>query len=247
MRIGTRLKCVLFQSNVWSIGDVIECRVDDDFNVDNYFWMAMDCLVALIRTNIFIIMIDCFSLSIFLFFLYIFFFFFFYFSFLLKRARGSHSEKKNNSQMKKKKSFKIKWKKNVHDKKKKKLFVMLRNGFSSRWIVIPRAWQTQLCSSSCSQNDHSLSLLVSIERKHFWILFIFSFYAFLKTTIYYSLFTYLTLNYSTSYFSFHPVNDILSYFSTHSLFFLIHTSFSFFSFSYSLCIRSPSLICNSYF
>lgn len=102
MRIGMRLKCVLFQSNVWSIGDVIECRVDDDFNVDNYFWMAMDCLVALIRTNIFIIMIDCFSLSIFLFFLYIFFFFFFYFSFLLKRARGSHSEKKNNSQMKKK-------------------------------------------------------------------------------------------------------------------------------------------------
>jgi hypothetical protein len=47
-------------------------------------------------------------------------------------------------------------KKMYKTKTKKQFKIWYGTGFSSRWIVIPRAWQTQLCSSS--QNDHSLSL-----------------------------------------------------------------------------------------
>lgn len=124
MRIGMRLKCVLFQSNVWSIGDVIECRVDDDFNVDNYFWMAMDCLVALIRTKIFIIMIDCFSLSIFLFFLYIFFFFFSIFPFYWNARAGLILKKKITH----------KWKKKIlQNKMKKKMYMIKKKKINYLW------------------------------------------------------------------------------------------------------------------
>ena len=157
-------------------------------------------------------MIDCyFSLSIFLFFLYIFLFFLF-FLFIETRARVSFWQiiKKN---LKTKKWILLKKCTKQKKKQKKNNFkILYGTGFSSRWIVIPWAWQTQLCSSS--QNDHfSLSLLVSIERKHFWKLFCLLNNK-TKQTIIVILFTQFLVSISTyiPLFSFDPVNDLLRYY-----------------------------------
>ena len=170
-----------------------------------HFWMAHDCLVALMRTRISYWLWLTVSLYQFLYFLiYIFLFFFFPFYW---NARAGLILKYQNTQIKKKSIKKRKQKKKILETNKK-INLWCYGTFSPRWIVIPRAWQTQLFSSSCSQNDHSL-------LRKYWT----EAFSKLFSLCLYTTFIIFTFSLSTILFSFDPVNDILRYFYIYSLVF----------------------------